>query len=156
MVGLVYKLPKGKVGSSKDHHLSVFWIIAFCSNRWPQFPWWHSSLLHHHPNPNGYATCSSISGEWTPARSSFLISILRSQKLESKPSLTRRICSREWSCKKLLRAIEVSQIAVVVFSKRYAESSWCLDELQKIFECHQTCGLRVVPVFYYVDPSEVL
>ncbi|XP_022641780.1 TMV resistance protein N-like isoform X2 [Vigna radiata var. radiata] len=55
----------------------------------------------------------------------------------------------------LLRAIQVSQIAIVVFSKRYAESSWCLDELQKIFQCRQTCGLRVVPVFYYVEPSEV-
>ncbi|XP_027907751.1 TMV resistance protein N-like isoform X2 [Vigna unguiculata] len=57
--------------------------------------------------------------------------------------------------KELLRAIEVSQIAIVVFSKRYADSSWCLEELQKIFECRQTCGLRVVPVFYYVEPSEV-
>jgi len=57
--------------------------------------------------------------------------------------------------KELLRAIQVSQIAIVVFSKRYADSNWCLEELQKIFQCRQTCGLRVVPVFYYVEPSEV-
>jgi len=55
----------------------------------------------------------------------------------------------------LLRAIQVSQIAIVVFSKRYAESSWCLDELEKIFECRQTCCQKVLPVFYYVQPSEV-
>ncbi|RDX79530.1 TMV resistance protein N, partial [Mucuna pruriens] len=55
----------------------------------------------------------------------------------------------------LLRAIEGSQIAIVVFSKSYAESAWCLDELNKIIECHRTYGQVVVPIFYDVDPSVV-
>ncbi|CAJ1949645.1 unnamed protein product [Sphenostylis stenocarpa] len=55
----------------------------------------------------------------------------------------------------LLRAIEGSQIAIVVFSKNYAESGWCLDELAKIAECHRSHGQVVVPIFYDVDPSVV-
>ena len=46
-------------------------------------------------------------------------------------------------------------LSVVVFSRNYAESRWCLDELEKIMECHRTIGHVVVPVFYDVDPSEV-
>ncbi|RDX62951.1 bZIP transcription factor 44, partial [Mucuna pruriens] len=34
----------------------------------------------------------------------------------------------------LLRAIEQSQISLVVFSRNYAESRWCLQELEKIME----------------------
>jgi hypothetical protein len=55
----------------------------------------------------------------------------------------------------LNRAMEESQIAVIVFSRNYADSRWCLDELVKIMECHRTIGQVVLPVFYDVDPSEV-
>ncbi|CAK8560083.1 unnamed protein product [Lathyrus sativus] len=57
--------------------------------------------------------------------------------------------------RELSRAIEGSHISIAVFSKRYAESSWCLNELKKIIECHRSHGQVVVPVFYDVDPSEV-
>nr|ACR19031.1 TIR-NBS-LRR-type disease resistance-like protein [Pyrus x bretschneideri] len=55
----------------------------------------------------------------------------------------------------LLRAIEESRISVVVFSKSYAESRWCLDELVKIMECRERLGQQVLPIFYHVDPSHV-
>ena len=54
----------------------------------------------------------------------------------------------------LLKIIERSMISVVVFSKNYSSSSWCLVELAKIMEC-RTNGQLVLPLFYKVDPSEV-
>ncbi|MCI08876.1 TMV resistance protein N, partial [Trifolium medium] len=55
----------------------------------------------------------------------------------------------------LWETIEKSRISIVVFSKNYAESSWCLNELAKIMECRTTHGQVVIPVFYDVDPSDV-
>ncbi|KAG6676426.1 hypothetical protein I3842_15G150700 [Carya illinoinensis] len=52
----------------------------------------------------------------------------------------------------LFKAIEGSMISVIVLSKNYTESRWCLDELLKILDCKE---IIVLPIFYYVDPSEV-
>nr|XP_043637851.1 disease resistance protein Roq1-like [Erigeron canadensis] len=55
----------------------------------------------------------------------------------------------------LFKAIDESHIAVIVFSKNYADSSWCLDELVHIMKCRDERGLTVMPIFYDVEPSEV-
>ncbi|XP_024044202.1 disease resistance-like protein DSC1 [Citrus clementina] len=55
----------------------------------------------------------------------------------------------------LLNAIQGSKISVVIFSKDYASSKWCLNELVKILECKNTNGQIVIPVFYGVSPSNV-
>ena len=55
----------------------------------------------------------------------------------------------------LIRAIEGSQVFVAVFSKNYASSNWCLQELEKICECIEGSNKHVLPIFYDVDPSEV-
>ncbi|KAK4380276.1 hypothetical protein RND71_002138 [Anisodus tanguticus] len=55
----------------------------------------------------------------------------------------------------LVKAIEQSRFAIVVFSKNYASSTWCLDELAKIMEYKKELGLTVMPIFYDVDPSDV-
>ncbi|XP_028081528.1 TMV resistance protein N-like [Camellia sinensis] len=55
----------------------------------------------------------------------------------------------------LLKSIEGSRISIVVFSRNYASSRWCLDELVKIIECKKTIGQLVLPIFYDVDPSHV-
>ncbi|CAL8101016.1 unnamed protein product [Prunus armeniaca] len=55
----------------------------------------------------------------------------------------------------LEQAIDGSMISIIVFSKRYADSSWCLDELVKIMECREKLGQKVIPLFYNVDASDV-
>ena len=54
----------------------------------------------------------------------------------------------------LLKVIELSMISIVVFSKNFASSTWCLNELVKIFECRSN-GQLVLPIFYKVSPSEI-
>ncbi|KAI5570746.1 hypothetical protein BDE02_11G049200 [Populus trichocarpa] len=55
----------------------------------------------------------------------------------------------------LQKAIQQSKISIIVFSKNYAWSRWCLDELVKIMERKRNAACIVYPVFYHVDPSEV-
>ncbi|XP_059624649.1 disease resistance protein RUN1-like [Cornus florida] len=55
----------------------------------------------------------------------------------------------------LRKSINESSIAVIIFSKNYANSSWCLDELVEILECRRTKGLIVLPIFYDVKASQV-
>ncbi|XP_017242520.1 disease resistance protein RUN1-like [Daucus carota subsp. sativus] len=54
----------------------------------------------------------------------------------------------------LCNAITDSKMFVVVISENYARSPWCLNELVEILSCKKTEN-QVVPVFYYVDPSDV-
>ncbi|KAK2406428.1 disease resistance protein DSC1 [Trifolium repens] len=55
----------------------------------------------------------------------------------------------------LVEAIKDSHISLVVFSKNYANSTWCLNELVKILQCRKLQGQVVIPVFYNIDPSHV-
>ena len=57
----------------------------------------------------------------------------------------------------LSNAIKRSRFFIVIFSKNYTiNSSWCLSELDQIMECRRITGRKVYPIFYNVEPSEIL
>lgn len=57
--------------------------------------------------------------------------------------------------KDLFSEIEDSEIALAVFSKRYSESKWCLNELVKIMEKVEENKLHVIPIFFKVKVDDV-
>ncbi|XP_057441190.1 uncharacterized protein LOC130733125 [Lotus japonicus] len=50
----------------------------------------------------------------------------------------------------ILKALEESRVVIVVFSKDFASSTYCLREIVKIIQCKK----RVLPIFCDVDPSD--
>ncbi|KAL2342200.1 hypothetical protein Fmac_010140 [Flemingia macrophylla] len=55
----------------------------------------------------------------------------------------------------LIEAIKDSYISIVIFSKNYASSKWCLNELSTIMKCKKVQNQIVLPVFHDIDPSHV-
>ncbi|GJX35516.1 Toll/interleukin-1 receptor domain-containing protein [Tanacetum coccineum] len=55
----------------------------------------------------------------------------------------------------LTRAIKGSRASIIVLSKNYASSTWCLDELVLILEQRKLSKHIVVPIFYHVEPTHV-
>lgn len=56
---------------------------------------------------------------------------------------------------KLMEAIQQSKMYVVVFSKDYASSTWCLEELAEIFKCYKEYNRPIIAVYYRIEPSVV-
>ncbi|XP_028768705.1 TMV resistance protein N-like [Neltuma alba] len=81
---------------------------------------------------------------------SHLVKELRREKIMA--YVDEKMKSGEQISSSLRGAIQNSQISIVIFSKNYASSSWCLDELEEIMKMKEQI---VLPVFYYFDPSNV-
>ncbi|KAF8116992.1 hypothetical protein N665_0012s0009 [Sinapis alba] len=57
--------------------------------------------------------------------------------------------------KNLFARIQESKIALAIFSTRYSESSWCMDELVKMKELADQRKLQIIPIFYKVGARDV-
>ena len=56
----------------------------------------------------------------------------------------------------LLKSIKRSRLSLIIFSKNYASSAWCVDELVKRIECKKyPKDKHFLPAFYKVDLSQV-
>nr|WIL60028.1 nodulation protein [Melilotus officinalis] len=56
---------------------------------------------------------------------------------------------------KLFKTIEESKTAIIVLSKNYASSLFCLEQLARILDCMKAKRRLVWPVFYNMDPSNL-
>nr|XP_043623666.1 disease resistance protein RPV1-like [Erigeron canadensis] len=55
----------------------------------------------------------------------------------------------------LVNAIKSSRVSIIVLSKNYATSTWCLDELALILHQRLISDHIVIPIFYHVEPTDV-
>ncbi|KAM7481674.1 hypothetical protein LguiB_006257 [Lonicera macranthoides] len=56
---------------------------------------------------------------------------------------------------KLRKALQVSKITIIFFSKNYISSKSCLDELVMILQSKKIFGHLFLPMFWDVDPAEL-
>ncbi|CAN1176949.1 Disease resistance protein RPP2B [Linum perenne] len=56
----------------------------------------------------------------------------------------------------LLEILKRTALSVVIFSKKFADSSWCLDEVNTIVESMEEFKHKTLPVFYEVDWTTVV
>ncbi|KAF3449335.1 hypothetical protein FNV43_RR10063 [Rhamnella rubrinervis] len=81
---------------------------------------------------------------------SFLYEALRSKAIKAYMDV-REFETGDGISPTLMNAIKESKISVIIFSKNYASSTWCLNELVQILKCKERNRQIVLPIFYQID-----
>lgn len=119
--------------------------------------------FHHFSLPSPRASSSSPSKRYNvfpsyrglDVRYTLFSSLYRRLHSKSITTFTDQDIMKIQDIRSVLSPIRESRISIVIFSINYASSQWCLDELVEIHECKKKFDLKVIPIFYHVDPSEV-
>ncbi|KAF8085332.1 hypothetical protein N665_0671s0011 [Sinapis alba] len=113
-----------------------------------------SSLTLLAPRNWNYHVFPSFHGE--DVRTNFLTHVLKEFKSKGIDSFIDDDIERSKSIgPELIEAIRGSRIALVLLSRNYASSTWCLNELVEIMTCREEFGQTVISLFYQVDPTHV-
>ncbi|XP_028754868.1 TMV resistance protein N-like [Neltuma alba] len=106
------------------------------------------------PSATKYDVFLSFRGEDTrDAFSSYLYEALREANIHT--FMDHKLHKGDHISSILLKTIEESEISLIIFSKDYASSTWCMDELFHIMKCKDKYGRLVIPIFFQVDPSNI-
>ena len=67
----------------------------------------------------------------------------------------KKIHRRDILSSTVIGAIKLASVHVAIFSQRYAESSWCLEELDWILRSYDEGKAKIVPVFFDVEAKHL-
>ncbi|XP_019155420.1 PREDICTED: TMV resistance protein N-like [Ipomoea nil] len=117
-----------------------------------------SSSVTASPSPQGWTYDVFLSFRGPDVRKTFIDFLFES--LERKGIRTfkddDRLEKGDCISQSLPNAIRESKFFIAVFSKGYASSKWCLEELATVMECQEKLEDQiVVPIFYHVEPTDV-
>ncbi|XP_010417554.1 PREDICTED: vesicle-associated protein 1-4 [Camelina sativa] len=86
-------------------------------------------------------------------RNNFVSFLVKAMRLEKINVFIDEVEDRGTNLNNLFHTIEECRIAVAIFSERYTQSRWCLDELVKMEEQMEKGKLVVIPIFFRLDAT---
>uniref|UniRef100_A0A1J3FRT6 Vesicle-associated protein 1-4 n=1 Tax=Noccaea caerulescens TaxID=107243 RepID=A0A1J3FRT6_NOCCA len=112
-----------------------------------------SQMDHKHDGPPQHQVFINFRGD--QLRNNFISHLVKALKGKGINVFIDTYEEKGEDIKNLFKRIEESRVALAIFSTRYTESKWCLDELVKIKERVDLGMIKVLPIFYKVPTESV-